>query len=124
VHGTFIPRKTDMEFDAEERPGPVTCVRLRGRLDAAGAGRIETRFTAATVAAGHPAIVDLSGVSFIASMGVGLLIAAARGLRNKGRLLVLFGAPEPVRAVLDLAEIGQIIPIAADEAEALAQLSA
>jgi anti-anti-sigma factor len=111
-----------MEMTLTELPGPVSCVRLDGRLDAAGADRIDTRLTAAVVATGRPAVVDLSGVTFLASMGIRLLIATARGLRAKGAKLVLFGAPDLVQNVLDQAALDQIIPVVATQQQALERL--
>lgn len=104
--------------------GNVTCVRLRGRLDAAGADRIDAPFTARVVAAGRPAVIDLSEVSFIASMGIRLLISGARGLDRKGAKMVLFGARDLVRTVLQEAAIDQIIPLVDDEPQALRALAA
>lgn len=112
-----------MEMDITEVAGPTTCIRLQGRLDAQGADRIGTRFTAAAAAGGRPAIVDLSGVTFVASLGLRLLISAARALKSKGGTLVLFGANDLVQSVLDHAEIGQIIPVARTEHDALDRLS-
>ena len=48
-----------MEMQVSELEGPVTCIRLAGRLDAPGADRIDTPFTAAVVAVGRNAVVDL-----------------------------------------------------------------
>jgi anti-anti-sigma factor len=113
-----------MELDVSIIEGTVTRVSLNGRLDAAGADRIDMRFTVAVVAPGRPAVVDLSGVSFLASMGIRLLISAARGLHTKGTKLVLFGANELVQDVLDQAALDQIIPITTTEALALDQARA
>jgi anti-anti-sigma factor len=112
-----------MDIEVSELQGRVTCVRLSGRLDAAGADRIDTAFTTAVVAAGRPAVVDLSGVTFVASMGIRLLIASARGLRVKGADLVLFGAQDLVYTVLDQAALDQIIPLVATEQQALERLA-
>lgn len=111
-----------MEMAASELPGNVTCVRLTGRIDAEGAGRIDVPFTANVAAVGRNAVVDLAGVSFIASMGIRLLISAARGLSLKGSKLVLFGAPPLVQNVLEQAAIDQIIPLVATQEQALAVL--
>ena len=73
---------------------------------------------------GRDAVIDLSGVSFVASMGIRLLIASARGLRQKGATLVLFGAQELVANALDQAALDQIIPIVATERQALDRLLA
>ena len=98
----------------------LTCVRLSGRLDAPGADAIAIRFTAALAAPGRPALVDLSGVDFVASLGLRLLISTARSLAQKGGQLVLFGAGELVQGVFDDAALGQILTIVPDEAAALA----
>jgi anti-sigma B factor antagonist len=113
-----------MEMQASEIGGNVTCVRLTGRLDAPGAEQIGAHFTAAVAAMGRNAIVDLSGVSFLASMGMRLLISVARALHAKGAKLVLFGAQAPVQAVFDQAAFDQIVAIVADEPAALRQLDA
>jgi anti-anti-sigma factor len=111
-----------LDLSIEELDGRITCVRLRGRLDAPGADAVGTAFTAAIAPKAQDAVVDLSGVSFIASMGLRLLISTARALDLKGARLVLFGATEMVQGVLDDAAIDQIIPIARTERDALTRL--
>jgi anti-anti-sigma factor len=112
-----------MEMTVTELAGSVTCVRLATRLDAPGADRIGLRFTTAVVAQGRDAVVDLSGVPFVASMGIRLLISTARALSLKGHKLVLFGATELVQGVFDDAALDQIMPIVASEDQALAALA-
>lgn len=106
-----------------EVAGRATCVRLNGRLDAAGADQIGVRFSAAVASAGRPALIDLADVSFIASLGIRLLISTARSMASKGQPMVLYGASELVRCVLDDVALDQIIPIVDTEAEALASLA-
>jgi anti-anti-sigma factor len=111
-----------MNLEVSAASDGVTRVRLVGRLDAPGADAIDLRFNAAIVAAGRPAVVDLSQVDFIASMGIRLLVGAARGLQMKGSRLALYGAQGFVRDVLQQTAIDQIIPMADTEPEALARL--
>ncbi|WP_263557051.1 STAS domain-containing protein [Paucibacter sp. B2R-40] len=113
-----------MELEVTEIDAATHCVRLQGRLDAAGADQIGIRFTASTAAAGQHAIVDLAGVPFIASMGIRLLISSARALNAKGGKMVLFGAQELVQDVLEQAAVDQIIPLVATEQQALESLQA
>jgi anti-anti-sigma factor len=113
-----------MEMTVIELPGQVTCARLNGRLDVAGADAIGTRFTAAIAAVGRPAVVDLGQVSFVSSMGIRLLIATARALQNKGGRMVLFGAQPLVQEVLDGVALDQIVPIVASEPQALERATA
>ena len=111
-----------MDMVVSEPEAGVTCIRLNGRLDAPGADRIDLRFTAHAAAGAHHVVVDMAGVNFIASMGLRLLISAARAMHLKGRQMVLFGAAGPVRDVLEQAAIDQIIPLVEDEAQALEHL--
>jgi len=111
-----------MDMVVSEPETGVTCIRLNGRLDATGADRIDLRFTSHAAAGTHHAVVDLTGVSFVASMGLRLLISAARAIHIKGRQMVLFGATGPVREVLEQTAIDQIIPLVDSEARALERL--
>src|SRR5262245_3683849 len=101
-----------MEIESFEVGQGITAVRLTGRLDSSGAERIELRFTSMVVPPARNAIVDLSGVTFIASMGLRVLIGTARALHLKGAKMVLYGAQDLVQGVLDDAALEQIIPIA------------
>ena len=112
-----------MEMTVTELAGSVTCVRLVTRLDAQGADRIGLRFTTAVAAQARNAVIDLSGVSFVASMGIRLLISTARALNGKGCKMVLFGATDLVQGVFDDAALDQIMPIVATEDQALAALA-
>jgi anti-anti-sigma factor len=99
-------------------------VKLRGRLDARGADQIETKFTASVVPAHRNTAVDLSDVDFIASMGLRMFIGVAKALKRNGAKFVLF-APQPqVNEVFISASLADIIPVVADEAEALRSIAA
>ena len=113
-----------MEIEVDNSLNDVSVVRVNGRLDSAGVDQAETRFSAAVVAPGRDAAIDLSGVNFLASMGVRLFITSARALQLKGGRMVLFGAPEMVQNVLDHVALDQLIPIVASRDEALAKLAA
>jgi anti-anti-sigma factor len=112
-----------MEIQVVELDSSVTGVRLAGRLDAPGADLIGIKFSAAVASPGRHAVVDLSEVSFLASMGIRLLISTARAVHLKGARMVLYGAQEPVRSVLEETAVDQIVPLVATEQEALARLS-
>jgi anti-anti-sigma factor len=99
--------------------GDVRRVVLVGRLDTAGVDVVETRFGAAIVPNGKNTIVDLTGVTFLASMGIRMLISTTRALSRKGAKLVMFGATPGVQDVIETAALTEIIPLAASENEAL-----
>jgi anti-sigma B factor antagonist len=97
---------------------------LKGRLDTAGVDRIETKLVAGLVPRGLSAIVDLSQVDFVASMGLRVLISVARSLSRKNARLVLFAPQEGVREVFESVSLSDLIPIRDTEADALAALQA
>jgi anti-sigma B factor antagonist len=99
--------------------GEVRKVVLAGRLDTAGVDRVETRFGAAIVPAGKNTVVDLTEVTFLASMGIRMLIATTRALSRKGGKLVMYGAAPGVREVIDTTQLTDIIPLTVTETEAI-----
>ncbi len=104
--------------------GDAWKIALQGRLDTPGVDQIETRFTASVVSPGKHAVVDLSGVTFVSSMGIRMLIGTARSLHRKKARMVLFGPQPLVKESLDHVSINDVIPLVATEAQALELLSA
>ena len=110
-----------MEMHVEDLESGVTNVVLRGRLDTVGAGVIDLPFS--TIAGAKRAVtVDMSGVDFLASLGIRVLVMGAKAVRNKGGRLVLFSPNENVKSVLETAGIDQLIPILSDRPAAIASV--
>jgi len=101
----------------------VVMVRLHGRLDSMGADRIGARFSAAVASSAQRVAIDLSGLSFLASLGIRLFIASARALGQRGGKMVIFGASDMVSTVLEHIGLDQMIPIVATEQQALERLA-
>jgi anti-anti-sigma factor len=98
-------------------------IMLAGRLDTPGVDSIETRFIATLVPNANNAIVDLSQVDFISSMGIRMLLSAARSLKMRQAGLSVFGVQDPVNQILEQVALNQMIPVCATESEALAAVS-
>ena len=101
----------------------LTRITLSGRLDTPGVDKVETLFVATVVPSGKSTIVDLSRVDFVASMGIRMFITVARSLRQRQAKLVLYGAQPMVNEVFENVSLRDIIPIVADEAEAITAVS-
>ena len=71
-----------MELKVIKADGDYTHVALCGRLDIDGVTSVEMNFTNVVSAKGKPAIVDMTEVSFIASLGMRMLLSAAKALRE------------------------------------------
>jgi anti-sigma B factor antagonist len=113
-----------VQIEVEELSAEQVKVTLVGRLDTPGVERVEMRFVASLVPSGRHALVDLSQVEFIGSLGVRMFISVARSLHLKRALLVLMAPQAQVREVFDHVSLNDIIPVCADEAEALNALKA
>jgi anti-sigma B factor antagonist len=102
----------------------VTKAELAGRLDTANVNELEAQFTTGIMPKAQNTIVDLSNVSFIASLGIRMLLTTARGLANRGAKFVMFGANPAVMEIFETTALSDIIPILTTEADAMAEVSA
>ena len=97
----------------------ITHVAIVGRLDIEGVNQVADRVVLTTTSARTSALVDLSQVTFIASLGMGMLVGAAKAIQRHGTKMVLVAPPHLVHHALVAAGIDHVIPIAANEEEAL-----
>lgn len=101
----------------------VTKAELAGRLDTANVNELEHHFTTGIMPKAQNTIVDLSKVSFIASLGIRMLLTTARGLAGRGAKFVMYGANPAVMEIFETTALSDIIPILTTEAEALAEVA-
>jgi len=106
-----------IELRTQDGTDRITRVALVGMLDLIAVGQIETPFMAATVARGENTVVDLSGLSFIASLGMGILVSTYKGLKRKGAKIVLLNPQPDVESALLVARLQTILPIVRSEEE-------
>lgn len=107
-----------MEFSVLEQSDDVTVIALSGRLDVSGVQAIQPDFMAAIKGSDKPTIVNMEGVEFTASMGIGMLLAAAKALQTKELKMALLSPRELVDMALKAAKLDQILTIVYDMAEA------
>ena len=111
-----------MRMEQVELPNGILKIKLQGSLDIAGASEIEMPFSVIS-GSRKKVIVDLGQVTFLASIGIRVLVKAARAIANKGGRFVIFNATGEARKVLRTTGIDAIIPVVADEAAAVAEYS-
>ncbi len=99
-----------------------TRLALEGSLDIAGSQEIENQFLAHTAAAKKSIIVDFSGVTYMASFGLRLLIQAYKALDHEGKKLIILHPQTDVRKVFAAAGLVDLLVITDDEAVALASV--
>jgi len=101
-----------------------THLRLVGVCDARGVGEIELKFTALVSSRGEDALIELQGVTFLASLALRMLLANAKTLSREGKKMVLVAPRFEIADVLRRAALDKILPIAASLDEALEMLRA
>lgn len=99
-------------------------ITLSGRLDTQGVDRVETKFISAIVPGSNNAVIDLSGVDFVASMGIRMLVSVARSLKTRQAQMVIVGTMPQVAEVFEAVSLHKIIVMRPTEIEALEALSA
>jgi anti-sigma B factor antagonist len=107
-----------MKVEIVDTADGLVNITIEGRLATPGVQRIQPDLTASLVPRGARAIVDLSRVEFICSMGLRMFIMIARELAQNNGKLVLY-SPQPwVNVIFTTASLHSIIPVVADAAGA------
>ena len=105
-----------MEISLGTDSGQTARIAFIGKLDIQGAETIALPL--ATLSGSKKnVVIDMSGVNFIASIGIRHLMSATKVLARRGGRLVLLKPAAPVLEVLQTSGITDLIPIAASEDE-------
>jgi anti-anti-sigma factor len=96
-------------------------VTLVGRLDIPGAAKIDVPLKELADSKTN-IVVDMSGVDFIASLGMRSLVIAAKTLVRNGRTLVLLNPTPLVADALTKAGLQTLLPMVQSESDAQALL--
>ena len=103
--------------DAHE--GGVIVVSPHGRIDSTTSALLDRHLQGLAAAGQTRVVIDFTGVDYISSAGLRVLLALAkRGRDHKGRV-ALFGMNDSVRQVFELAGFVALFTIAPTRAEAV-----
>ena len=111
-----------MDITVEDVAGGITKVVLRGRFDTTGAVLVELPFNK-IVTEKSRIMVDLSGVNFLTSYAIRVLLIGAKIANGKGGRLVLLCPDNNVAKVLRTARADALIPLHQSESAATAALT-
>jgi anti-sigma B factor antagonist len=111
-----------MELTTTVLPDGIRLIGLKGRLDIEGAGAIDLKFTVAMSAERAHAIVDLSGVDFLASIGIATLVRNAKAARARHGNMIFLNPQPNVARVLASTRIDQLIEVCYDLDDAVARV--
>ena len=113
-----------MELKAFYTDDSYTHLTLTGKMDIAGVKEIADKFSRLAVERKRNVIVEMSGVTFLGSMGLRILLSAAKSLKQEKKKLILLNPQPLVNEVLEASGIGDVVAIEHDTASAVAQAQA
>lgn len=105
-------RSGQFQVVTESSDGAATVAPV-GELDIATADRLSEALQALTLASGDRLVIDLSGVGFMDSTGLRILIAANRRATEGSYELVIVTGDSPAKRVLELTRMDehmQVVP--------------
>lgn len=111
-----------MSIEFEDATDTLRRITLTGRLDIPGTEAIALKLANLTSSPQRRIVLDISGVDFLASIGIRELISSAKSLQMRGSKLVLMvGSNANVTKTLTVTGIDTLIPMfdtsaAADQA--------
>jgi anti-anti-sigma factor len=113
----------DVKTTTAESRGASVVVRVEGRLDAKTAPRVLEHCLAARTTGGH-LVLNLGGVTFLSSSGVGMLLVLAERSKSEGGSLRIAAPSAAVKGPLELLNLHRFLTIDTTEGDALEALGA
>ena len=107
---------TILEVDTQERDDLVH-VSLRGELDLSTVERVEDELRQVEERTNKAIALDLSGLSFLDSTGLRLMVTADQRARKSGRRLVIVKGPETVHRVFTITRLDERLDMVDDVAQ-------
>lgn len=114
---------SDFTIDRAKR-GNVAVFRVGGRLDAKNAQQLMSACHDARSSRQQCVIVNLADITFVASSGVGTLLALTEEFREGGGSIHLVSLSDAVTSVVELLNLGQFLNIGASEEGAVEAIGA
>jgi anti-sigma B factor antagonist len=109
-------------IEESEMHKPIAVLKISGRIGVKEAKELRTQCASLRRSAYQHLVLNMSGVTFIASSGIGALIVMSGEMRIKGGGVYLVSVSQPVLRVIKLLNVGGFLIIKPSEDEVLAGL--
>lgn len=110
----------DLGIRLEER-GDWTIARVTGDLDLTTAPKLRERLVQVVVDGRPHIVLDLEGVDFVDSTGLGVVVGLLKRTRGQGGDLRLVSTRSGLRKILELTALDRALPLAASVDQALSE---
>jgi anti-sigma B factor antagonist len=113
-------RRVEFSIDEEHPRNGVVLLTVRGEADLQVAPELRDRLESALDTDARSIVLDLSEVTFVDSMTLGVLVGSAKRARASGGELRLVTPAGPVRRILEVTLLDRVFPVDETRDDALA----
>jgi anti-anti-sigma factor len=106
----------------EEVKGNVLILRIVGRLDAVSSPNTERKIFDYIYSGQYELLVDFSGVDYLSSAGMRMLLSVTKKVKTLSGHLILFGVTNHVMEVLKMSGFDQVLELVKTEEDGLKRL--
>lgn len=103
----------------EEAKGDILILRLNGRLDAVSSPTAERKVFDYINSGQYKLLLDFSGVDYLSSAGMRMLLSVTKKLKTLSGKVVLFGVTPNVMDVLKMSGFDHVLELAKTEEDGL-----
>ena len=101
----------------------TSAIVIRGDVTSASEGPLMEAYTSASAAGARTIVLDFSGLDYMNSGGIGLLVTLLVRVQRQGQRLTACGLSDHYREILSLTRLDEAIAIYPSEADVLASVS-
>lgn len=101
----------------------VWLITVTGELDYQSAPRFKRAFSDATPPAGDGLVIDLSGLGFLDSSGLGALLELYMRNHDGGTRLAIVSRGRQIRRMLSVTDLDRLMPVTATREQAIRALT-
>lgn len=113
----------EINIESERTPDGIAIISVAGELDLYTAPRLKENLLSALEEGILKVVIDMTGVHFIDSSALGVLIGGVKRLKPKGGKLVLVSVDENVNWIFQITGLNSVFDIFSTRDEALAGVS-
>lgn len=113
----------ELDVDVCLREGPAAVIAVRGEVDVYTAPRLRESLVELVSDGAHNIIVDLDGVDFLDSTGIGVLVGGLKRVRGHGGDLALVCTQQRILKVFEITGLTTVFAIFDSVADATSALA-
>jgi anti-sigma B factor antagonist len=116
----YTVTQTKVDVRVRQVSDAVICVDIGGSVTGSAENALMDAWAQASAGTGHAIILNFTGLEYMNSSGIGLLITFLVRANRQGHRLLAYGLNQHYRQIFELTRLNEAIRILDSEAEALA----